>query len=199
MVSFLPLSSQTTEWWELGLCFIIFSHRSREAQCVLFYVISWAIAGLLCDCRSFPLASSFSVIMEKAQWWWRKQPAIGMGCKGSKLLLGKRICKDLLLPLCRYLYYPASLEVIWEGSKILNRTVGSFSTSLHIYASVQIILSSCQYSEPYITLFLQSFTYLFRNTGVAYCERRRFPGAAVVVHVAKGWHEVGLFENAFSW
>lgn len=77
--------SQTAEWWELGLCFIIFSCRSKEAQCVLFHVISWAIAGLLHDCRSFPLASSFSVIMEKARWWWRKQPAIRMGCKGSKL------------------------------------------------------------------------------------------------------------------
>lgn len=95
--SFLPLS-RTAERWDPALCFIIFSHRSREAQCILFRVISWAITVLLHDCRSFPLASSFSVIMEEARWWWRKQPAIRRGCKGSKLRYGRRICKELLLP-----------------------------------------------------------------------------------------------------
>lgn len=75
--------SQTAGWWERCLCFIIFSHRSREAQSVLLHVISWAITGLLHDCRSVPLASSFSVIVVKAWRWW--QPAIRKGRKGCKL------------------------------------------------------------------------------------------------------------------
>lgn len=97
VVSFFSLS-QTPEWWELGFCFIIFSHRSREAQCVLYHVIIWAITGLLHDCRPLPLASLFSVTVVKAWWWWRKQPDIRKGCKGCKLQSGRGICKHLLFP-----------------------------------------------------------------------------------------------------